>query len=342
MTRRLRTALIGFGKMAHGYATDPVMARHYPYAAHAQVLRDHPAFEWYATVDPDLAAQRLASEVWGVPIVASSVSELAGAASEIEVAVVATPPNSRSGLLEGLPRLRAVLAEKPLGIDLSSATSFVVACQRRGVELQVNLWRRADERLRELADGRLVDLIGNLQVGVVFYGNGLLNNGTHMVDVVRMLFGEVAAIQRVGSRPTVGESPVDTDKSPTFALCMRDGFTVTFHPLKFRCYRENGLSLWGEHGRLDILNEGLVINRYTCIENRAMSGELEVAADAPEGLRSTVGVALYRMYDNLAEIVLKGAENWSSGASALDTARIVELVSRAPEDGRILAVECGD
>ena len=43
---RLRTVLVGCGEVGAGYATDPLMARHYPYATHAQVLAAHPAFAW--------------------------------------------------------------------------------------------------------------------------------------------------------------------------------------------------------------------------------------------------------------------------------------------------------
>ena len=68
---------------------------------------------------------------------------------------------------------------------------------------------------------------------------------------------------------------------------------------------------------------------------------IEVAADAPEALGSTVGVALYRMYDNLADALSAGAPLWSEGASALITSNIADAVRRAPTDGRWIDVNAG-
>lgn len=332
MTGPLRTALIGFGKMGHGYAADPVMARHYRYAAHAQVLAEHPKFEWVAAVDPDPAALASAPKQWGVSI-AGNVAELADAAN-IDVAVIATPPESRLAILDALPGLRAVLVEKPLGTSLDAARDFLDACASRDILVQVNLWRRADERFRELAEGGLEALIGTPQAAIGYYGNGLLNNGTHGIDFARMLFGDVESVQRLGGQPAFVEGPIRGDDNPAFALAMRSGLTVTFHPLRFANYRENGMSIWGARGRLDILNEGLVIHRFPAQDNRAMQGEREVAADAPASLESTVGVALYRMYDNLADALENGSPLWSAGASALRTSAVVEAVRHAPADGR--------
>lgn len=332
MTARLRTALIGFGKMAQGYAADPAMARHYRYAAHAQVLVEHPAFEWHAVVDPDAQAQAIARDDWRVIDTAATAAGLADREA-IEVAIIATPPHTRLDLVDALPNLRAVLVEKPLGVDAASAARFLEICAARDILVQVNLWRRADDRFRELAGGGLERLIGAPRAVAGFYGNGLSNNGTHMVDMLRMFFGEVDSVQRLGSAPPFREGPIDGDVNPVVALEMRGGLVATLQPMRFHEYRENGLSIWGAEGRLDILNEGLTLHHFPRVANRAMSGEHEIAADAPEALASTAGEALYRMYDNLAAAIDGREELWSTGASALVTSRVVEAIATAPVDG---------
>lgn len=330
--RRLRAALIGFGKMAQGYAADPAMARHYRYAAHAQVLVDHPAFDWRAVVDPDAQALSLARDDWHVSDTAAAPGALADRGA-IEVAVIATPPDTRLDLLDAFPNLRAVLVEKPLGINAASAARFLDICSERNILVQVNLWRRADDCFRDLAAGRLAQLIGAPRAVAGFYGNGLHNNGTHIVDMLRMFFGEVVSVQRLGSAPAFREGPIEGDTNPAVALEMRCGLVATLNPMRFHEYRENGLSLWGAHGRLDILNEGLTIHYFPRAANRAMSGEHEIAADAPQSLASTAGEALYRMYDNLAAAIDGREALWSDGPSALATSRVVEAIATAPADG---------
>ncbi|MBO6785090.1 MAG: hypothetical protein JJ899_17725, partial [Alphaproteobacteria bacterium] len=61
-------ALFGCGNVGAGYAEDPVMARHYPYASHNQVLADHPAIDWVAAIDTDAEAAAAVAERHGCPV----------------------------------------------------------------------------------------------------------------------------------------------------------------------------------------------------------------------------------------------------------------------------------
>jgi predicted dehydrogenase len=334
----LGAVLIGMGKVGAGYADDPVMARFYPYATHAQVLRDHPAFAWEAVVDGNPDARALAATRWRVPQVAGRIEDLPRPCRPA-VAVLATPPESRLGFIERIPWLRAVLVEKPLGRTTEEAERFLTACEQRGILVQVNLWRRADETFRSLAGGRLAELIGAPQAVFGLYGNGLLNNGTHLIDFVRMLLGEVKSVQAVAGGDGLPSGPIPGDIQMPFHLTLVAGPVVSFQPLRFEHYRENGLDIWGEKGRIAILGEGLQILHYPRHPHRATQGEHEVVTDSPRPLAATVGHAFYRMYGNLAEAVNRGDALWSPGRSALDTARIVEAVFRShAENGRCVLV----
>lgn len=339
MNQRLKTAMIGFGQIASGYAVDSAMARYYRYATHAQVLADHPAFEWLGVVDPAATAREHASSLWQVPHVVENIADLGGIAHEIEVAVLATPPESRVGVLDQFPSLRAVLVEKPLGRTLSESAAFLEHCRQRGVLVQVNLWRRADEGFRRLAGGELAQLIGSTQCAFGMYGNGLLNNGTHMIDFVRMLLGEVVLVSVVAPETAFAAGPIAGDTNVTCTLQLEHGVVVTLNPLRFEHYRENGIEVWGEQGRLAIYNEGLTIAHFARADNRAMTGERELAADEPRYIESTVGNALCHIFTNLADALGTGASLWSPGSSALRTAAVVESIRRSADAERAVRVD---
>jgi predicted dehydrogenase len=328
----LRTVVIGFGKMSRGYADDSAMAKYYRYSTHAQALAAHPRFDWVGVVDPADEARRSAQTDWSV-FAAEDVESLGPAVRNVEIAVLATPPDQRLAIVEQFPNLRAVLVEKPLGVQLTDAQKFLDACAARDIQVQVNLWRRSDQQFRALAEGQLVELIGPAQAACVFYGNGLLNNGTHMIDFARMWFGEIDSIQRLGSARAFREGPIVDDDNPAFALNMQSGLVVTFQPLRFSQFRENGMIVWGERGRFDVMNEGLTLLRYPVSVNRAMSGQREIVCDSPVTISSTVGESLYRMYTNLAETLDARSCLWSPGSSALVTARIVDAVRAASASG---------
>lgn len=328
---KLRVALVGFGQMAAGYSADQAMAKHYKFASHAQVLQAHPRLDWRVVVDNDPLVLDAARKDWAVPQAISSLSELGTAAADIDLVVLSTPPSARFDVLNRLPGLRAVLAEKPLGENLTSAEQFLAECQARSLFVQVNFWRRADTLFRALAKWRLSDLIGQPMAVNCYYGNGLLNNGSHMVDLVRMLFGECSDIKVHDLGNWLVNGPIPGDINPSFALRMCSGLVVTFTPIDFRKYRENGLIIWGTEGKIEILNEGLVVRYYPSMPNRAMTGACEIANDSPVDLTSTVGVALYEVYENMLYAIDADDPGLlhSPGDSAVISARLVDDVIQA-------------
>ncbi len=330
--------MIGFGRIGAGYADDPVMARHYPYATHAQVLAAHPAFQWVGVTDRSPRARRLARERWGVPAFRDPAEMAADCAPD--VAVLATPPGSRTEILDRLPSVRAVLVEKPLGRTPAEGRRFLEVCHRRGILVQVNFWRRADRVFRDLAAGGLQRRVGAPQAVFGLYGNGLLNNGTHMVDFIRMLLGEVRSVQALAGARPLRAGPIEGDVHVAFSMRLYSGLAVAMQPLAFEHYRENALDIWGEKARLFIGQEGLGLSLYPRESNRGMQGESEIASDRPRELRSTVGTALYHMYTNLAAALGGKQALWSSGPSALQTERVVGAIrASAHRRGETVVVE---
>jgi len=331
--RRLRTILVGFGQIAAGLDDDAKMARHFTYASHAHVLKDHPAFDWLGVVDPSEAAQRRARDDWKVPHVGGELSAVAERVKP-EVAVIAAPPGrARADTVQQLPDLKAVLVEKPLGVGGQEGKAFVDFCRKRDVKVMVNYWRRGDELYRQLADGGLADRVGKPQAVFATYGNGLFNNGSHLVDFVQMLVAEVATVQAL-DQPTPLENPaLAEDWRAAFALTLTNGVIVMVQPLDFHFYREVGIDIWGEHGRLALYQESLGVFHYPLVDNRALEKAMEIASDRPQVLKPTVGRALYNLYDNLAETIAGKAEPFSPGEQALFTEQVLTAVLTSAREG---------
>lgn len=330
----LRVVLVGFGQIGAGYADDARMAAYFPYTTHAQVIAAHPAFTLEAVVDPRASALETARERWGVPIVAHDVSELGGRV-DFDVAVLATPPAVRLDALRHLPGICSALIEKPLGSCAADAEEVLAYCRRRSIAVQVNFVRRADELLRSLAAGRLRELIGRPQAVFGVYGNGVANNGSHMVDLVRMLASEVVSVQALH-----GCDLRSSDPGIAFALRLAEGAVATFQPLQFEHFRENGIDIWGEDGRMSILQEGLGVQVYPRRQNRSTTGAWEIASDEPTTLPTTSGRAFYRMYDNIADVIAGRAMPFSPGESALQTARVIDaVIESARAQGAPVALE---
>lgn len=325
--KSLKTAVIGFGKMAASLSDCAKVARFYPLFTHAQVLKDHPNFDWVSVVDIDGAARDEAKSRWGIADVADCVEGLTNAA-DIEVAVLATPPEHRLSLVEKLPNLKAVLTEKPLGRDNVDAGTFLDHCQERGILLQVNYPRRGDDRFLDLAAGGLEKYVGDIQVVFGIYGNGLRNNGSHMVDTCRLLFGEVIGVQALRRHEDHLDLPIQGDEAVDFILFMDGGIDVTLRAVDFRHYRENGLDIWGSAGRLTIYQEMTDFRHFNLGECRILDHHYEIVSDLG-GLRvyEEQSMAYRNIYDNLFRAVNVGELLISSGENARINERIIETIT---------------
>ncbi len=324
----LKTLIVGFGGIARGLASDQRMAKYFPIATHGQALRADDGFDWIGVVDPDPAARQCAETDWNV-----AAFETPSLASHLEpdILVLATPPGMRTDTLSFLPSVRGVFVEKPLGGVDGEALSL--QAEARDIPLQVNYWRRGDETLGALASGEIKQLLGTLQAGTGVYGNGLDNNGSHLIDMIRMLLGEPRWVQAIGDAVPLNGGPVAGDIHVAFALGMGGNAVITVHPLDFGHYREVALDLWGTAARLSLQQETLDIRHLPRTANRGLDNDHVIAADRGAPLPCTVADALPRLYRNLHDAVENGAKLLSPGASALVTERIIGLIRQSAEQG---------
>ena len=295
----LKTAIIGFGMMAVGNSDDSVMGKAYRYPSHVAAILAHPSFSLDAVVDPSPKARAFATQRWGINHTFARVDELF-AQLDIDVVVICTPPDDRLSILEKLPELRAIIIEKPLANSFEESRKVVALCEKLAPVVQVNFWRRADKTFRFLRAERLHELIGNVQGGLAVYGNGLRNNGSHVIDFARMLAGEVARVQAVAHVHCQKGGPIPGDIQFPFDLILENEAVIHVMPVNFQYYRENGLDLWGTKGRLSVLQDSRTILHFPTRPHGGLSGNQEIASDEPEKLPSTFGEALYELYDNTA------------------------------------------
>lgn len=333
MIAPLQTLLVGLGRIGATYVDDRSMSKTVPYVTHAQVLRDHPNFAWQGAVDTSDAAREFVRSRFGIESIASSVDEI-GSPDEIDVVVIATPPSSRLHILEALPNVRAVLVEKPLGATLDESEAFLKECRRRGVLTQVNLTRRADRVMCSLAQGGLSERIGRVQCGFGTYGNGVVNYATHTIDLVRMLVGEVTAVQAIPYARIFQEGPLSGDQNLSFTLFVKDDVPITLHPVQFSRYREGSLDLWGDQGRLEIFQEGLLMRQTQRGPCRSLDGAFELDSGTSSLWDTGYGRALYDLYDDLAAVLDgKRKTTCSPCDSALLTERVVHAVNESAKRG---------
>tara|TARA_B100001093_G_C26799305_1_gene1002597 strand:- start:519 stop:1526 length:1008 start_codon:yes stop_codon:yes gene_type:complete len=327
------TALIGLGRIASKYSSDKKMQQSLDYYTHAQVLKDHKDFNCIAAVDPSKEAREYANKTFDLDSF-DSIDKIENK-ERIEVLVLATPPERRLEAIKSFPFLKAVIVEKPLGISYKESLDFIVECEKRNILVTVNLTRRSDLIMKGLSDGELLNRIGKTQFVFGTYGRGVRNYATHLIDLSRMLIGEIKTVQVLSNHLNQDTGPIDKDLNLSFKLKTINDVSIIMQPLDFSFYREGGLDIWGEKGRIQIIQEGLKCVEYSMEDCRSLDNAKEIAIDKSNIFKSGYGDALYNLYENLSDSISKKTALDSPGRSALNTELIVESLFKSfQEDGK--------
>lgn len=308
----MKSIIVGFGRIANSIRLDKKIAKVFKYASHAQVLAEHPDFKWIGVVDPSPDAQA-AARVWGIqPGVLKDFEEA-------EFAVLTVPSELRQGIVESLPNLKAVMIEKPMG---DTGEAFLKYCEWRDIEVTVNFWRRGVPFFQEMARAGVKNCVGDIQVVNCLYGNGVMNNGSHLIDFIHMMFGDVGLVathKKPRTLKSLGCSGPMDDYSVPFTLEMVGGFDVHVAPIDFGKYREVSMDIWGTKGRLCFMQESLVAHQYKVTDHRAMENQKEVNTDMYERVSVDVSRAFFNLYTSIAK-----GESLSPGRQAIKTEEVLK------------------
>jgi myo-inositol 2-dehydrogenase / D-chiro-inositol 1-dehydrogenase len=227
---------------------------------HAQVLRSFPDVHLTGITDVvPQAAEVLAADV-GCRVF-PGIGELLSAG--VDAAYVCVPPFAHG------PPERAVLSarlplfvEKPLAAAAETAEQVGAEVAAAGVLTAVgHHWRylKVVERARRLLDGRPVRLIGGAWLDKVppvgwwpardRSGGPIIEQAAHVLDLARLLAGEVAEVVAMGDGCPPAVPGADVDGVTTATLRFRSGALGT---LSTTC-----LLGWKQRAGLEVVAEGL-------------------------------------------------------------------------------------
>ncbi|MEO8449707.1 MAG: Gfo/Idh/MocA family oxidoreductase [Gemmatimonadota bacterium] len=200
----LRAAVVGCGFIGAGRSGLTLGVQ-----SHAAAYRRHPGTTLVGLCDDDPDRLRAAQADWEVDRGFSSLEALLEEARP-EVVSLCTPDATHSRLLHtilGARSVRAILAEKPLALVVAEAESVARRAAERGVVLAVNYVRRYAPSHQQLRQWLMTGGIGRIEAVQGYYVRGVKHNGTHWLDLARMLCGEIAAVRGSGDVDLWGDDP---------------------------------------------------------------------------------------------------------------------------------------
>jgi predicted dehydrogenase len=303
----LTAIIIGCGAIAGGYDEANESA---DILTHAKAYSAHPLYRIAACVEPDDQLRQRFMTRWNVPVGYRSLDQAEGA---FDVASVCAPTPAHATLLDALldMKVRLVFAEKPLTSDLAASRALVAAYAEANRPIAVNYLRRWAAEIRSLKQEIEAGHWGALHKAICLYTKGFLNNGSHAVDLLRFLFGELSPVEAFG-RIDDGR---DDDPTLDVRLKSASGAPVLFEGLNSENFTLFEITLYFDNGRVALTDSGFEIVRQSVTHSARFAGYrvLDRSEAKPTGLNRAMMGALDNIHAHLA-----GTEPLASdGASAL-------------------------
>ncbi len=318
----LRAAVIGCGFIGAGMKVPGAGAQ-----SHAAAWRDAEGVTLAGLVDPDAERLALAGARWGVEALYADVATMLEVVQP-EVVSVASPDATHADVLEQVlaaDSVRAILAEKPLAIEVGRAEALVRTAVERGIILAVNYSRRYAPSHRRLAAWLASQPLGTISRVHGVYVRGIKHNGTHWLDLARWMVGEIAEIRGHGA-----VAPDATDATIDAELRFASGAVGTLHGIRDVTYSLFELDLIGAKGRLRLTESGSRFEAWTTAPSRSFPGFNDLMPiKAPAGdLTDLVG---YAVRDVMAAL----KTGCAPAGTASDAVAALQLASEALASARM-------
>jgi predicted dehydrogenase len=219
---------------------------------------------------------------------------------------------------------KVIFCEKPLTSDVASSEAVVEACKAKGIALAINFSRQWDPSLEALIEEHQKGRWGSIRSVVGHYNKGILNNGSHMVDLLLRLVGDLKLV-------TITCSTLDFwDNDPTAAVLLtaRGGtLPIYLNPGQARDFAFFELEIVCEKGVMRMLSGGnswesreahpsADFNGYSCLDQ---------AVQTPGRYMETMAGAINDIYNFLAA----GVPIRSTGENAVKVQTLCNDIQQA-------------
>ncbi len=315
--------LIGLGQIGMGY--DLELEGEF-ILTHAKAISQHQKFNLVAGVDPSEKLRKKFSAKYKVPAL-KTIKE-AFISNDASVIIIATPSNTHGKILDIVLKYQnpeLILCEKPLDYDLDEANKILKKCHQRNILLFVNYMRRSD--IGALKVKRLINesIIETPLKGFVWYTKGLMNNGSHFLNLLEYWLGPINKMNVLSEGHLWNQADQEYDFLARFDLG-----EVIFCACSEQSATYNSLELIGPSGRLSYSNGGEQISWHPIVPDPVLKDEFRLSTE-PTIIPSSMNQYQYNVYQEIAN-ALDGIDyNLSSGRDALSTLKHIHSLGEHDE-----------
>lgn len=292
-----------------------------PYTHAGAYTRDG-RFNLSACVEPDDKRRADFMATWGVPVGLRLIEEALNSGYQFDVVSICSPTPCHAHDLEIALRLRPklIFCEKPLTTSIAASEGLVQECRKSNTLLAVNYSRRFDPAVWKLQADMQEGRWGQLRSISGCYNKGILNNGSHMVDLLNLLVGPMEIV-KVG-RPIYDFFPSD----PTIPVWLEGANAL---PIQLVCGHAEDYAIFELQfvcslGALTMEDGGMFWRERRVVDSTAFKG-YRVLDDGVRRAGQYPG-SILQAVSSIYQAMTEGKPLASTGESALLAQRMSEEI----------------
>jgi predicted dehydrogenase len=218
----LSVLIVGCGNIASKF--DMLNSSNTYAQTHAGAYLKNINFTLSACVEPGQICREEFMEFWKVDKGFATLSEAINSGIEFDVVSICSPTDQHESdiLLAIKLSPKIIFCEKPIAPSLNSSKAVALACENSNIPLAVNYSRRWDPVLSDFSKALSNGEYGVLRSVVGIYNKGVLNNGSHLIDLLQLLLGDLT-ISSIGQ---VTHDYLDEDPSISATLLTNNGIGI--------------------------------------------------------------------------------------------------------------------
>ena len=258
--KKYKVLIIGAGRIGAFFDTPDSKA----VLTHAHAFSQAEQFELVGFFDSVKENAKKAAERWNTKF----FENLEEALQAADIVCCTVPDAYHYEMLKKIVEcnnIKFVFGEKPITENVEQAREICSLYRNRNIPLQINYTRRYLEEFWQLKNE--IQGYGKLLKGCGYYGKGILHNGSHMLDLIYNLLGEIKSAETLDRIYDCYEKDPSVDVKLQVA-----GGNVYLHAVDCQAVTIFELELFFEKARVRILEGGSKIEIYSVMPSEIYEG----------------------------------------------------------------------
>lgn len=264
---------------------------------HAHAFSKIKGFNLLGFVDISEEKGKKAAELWNTNYY-SSLEEVFNE-NKIDVISICVPDQYHYEIFKKVLNfpVKLIFAEKPLAKNLKQAEELIKISKEKNVKCLVNYSRRFVDEFKILRENILSGEYGEFICGTSYYGKGTLHNGSHLIDFLRYMLGEIKETKVFNYKFDF----YNDDPSVSSVLTLKNGGNFIIQNIPCSNYTIFEAEVLFTKKRIRIIDSGFKVEEYSLSESEIFKGYVNLFKDKEYNteLGKSMENAVMSIYDYL-------------------------------------------